>query len=152
MPTVYGVDGCHDAQWPAPARVVSVVATDVESLTWEATALSSRRPVAFSERPVLAAVGDEPVDHQDVDREDRQRPEGVGGERHQRADGAQARYCDADPAAELVAIPDREGREDLHRSQDHRHPAPGVEVADDVLGVVDEEARVADRGDPPDRV
>jgi hypothetical protein len=48
--------------------------------------------------------------------------------------------------------PDREGREDLQDAEDERDPAPGVHVAQDVLLIVDEERRVADRRDPVDDV
>src|ERR1044071_9865353 len=57
---------------------------------------------------VAPAVGGEAVDDEDVDGEDRQRPEGVGGDREQRADPKNLRRRDPEPAAELVAGPDRE--------------------------------------------
>jgi hypothetical protein len=45
-----------------------------------------------------------------------------------------------------------EGREDLQNTEDQGDPAPGVQVAEDVLLIVDEELRVADRRDPVDHV
>ncbi len=101
---------------------------------------------------LLAAVGAQAVDDQQVHAEDRQRPERIGGDREQSADRAQARPDDPDPAPELAAGPDRERREQLDDADEQDDPAPGAEVLDDEPLVLEEEARLVDGGDSPDRV
>ena len=75
------------------------------------------------------AVGGEAVDDEDVDGEDRQRPERIAGQRQQRGDRVEARCGDAEPAAERAAVPDRERGDDLQHADGQRHPAPGAEVS-----------------------
>ena len=112
----------------------------------------AHRNAAQLGRATLPTVDGQAVDDRDVHREDGQRPERIGGDREQSDDRAQPGGDDAEPAAELAAAPDRERREDLQDPKDERDPAPGVQVAQDVLLIVDEERRVADRCDPVDHV
>src|SRR6185312_1617013 len=92
------------------------------------------------------------VDDDDREREHGQRPERVSADREQRSDRVESGDEDAEPAAELVARPEREGGDHLQHADDEEDPAPGVEAAEDVGGVLGEELRVADRGDAPDDV
>src|SRR4051794_25812369 len=59
----------------------------------------------------LATVRREPVEHEDVDREDRQRPERIRRHEHQLRDRVQRHDRDARPAGQLVTGPDAEADE-----------------------------------------
>src|SRR5215217_9108673 len=92
------------------------------------------------------------LDDHDVEREDRERPERIHGDREQCGDGADARGGEPHDAPEQATPPEGAGAEHLEQTDAEGDPAPGIEVADDVASVADEEARVADGGYPVDDV
>jgi len=74
-------------------------------------------------RAPLATVDRQAVHDRDVHREERQRPERIGGDGEQSDDRAHPGRGDAEPAAELAAAPDRERGEDLYDAEDEGDPA-----------------------------
>src|SRR5215210_6425319 len=100
----------------------------------------------------LVSVNRHLIEDDDVEREDRERPERVTRKRQQGADSTKAGRDDRDYAPVQATGPEREGRAELQQAKGERDPAPRVQVAEDVLLVLHEEARVADRGDAVDDV
>src|SRR5215203_4341520 len=95
-------------------------------------------------RCLTAAVHEEAVDDEHIHAEDGQRREREARDREQRSDRAQAGAEDPDPAAVLASGPDRERGEELDHAEDQDDPAPGLQVLDDELRVVDEELSLVD--------
>src|SRR3954453_24268029 len=121
--TSFGMPTLTDRRVPTVARV-SVI-----------TRRPGRARGARSAESRAPAVRDEPVQHQAGDREDRERPEGSRRDEHELGDHVHRDDHDTGPARERVAGPYAEAHEHLEHADGEDDPAPGLEVADDVLGV-----------------
>ena len=95
-----------------------------------------------------ATVGQQAVDHDDVQCQDRHREDRIRRDPQHLQDRVDTRARDAEPAGPGSAAPDRERRERLHNAEREQEPSPGAQVAEDVARVGDEEVGLVDRGDP----
>src|SRR3954449_1736719 len=141
-----------NARAPSPTKTVQRRALSLLVLRHALHVPGARRLHRRRVAPALGAAGRDLVDDHDVEREDRERPERIPRDREQRGDRAEARGADADVAAVQAPGPQRAGGKHLEDADDQRDPPPGLEVAEDVLRVRDEELRIADRGNAVDHV
>src|SRR6476619_3295385 len=104
-------------------------------------------PRASSVAHLAPCVRHEPVDDQDVDCEQHQRPDRVSGYIVELPNRVDARDGDPEPARYLAAAEEAERSNELKHAEDENDPTPGVEVAEHerLMGRVD--PRVRDRKD-----
>src|SRR5512133_2384278 len=98
------------------------------------------------------AVRHQPVDHEHVKPDDRERPDRIPACSRELRNGVEERHGHTEPAGKLVAGPDADCGQDLHGPEDQEDPAPRMEVVEHHIAVVGEDARVVERGDAVDHV
>src|SRR5215218_7678563 len=136
----------------APAARADWVSAVVTAATLSESGSAHKSATGSDFAQPTAAVDGQGVDDEDVDREQREAPERVRRDEHQLAEGVEARGDDAEPASEFAAGGERERGQQLDDAKGRHDPAPRVQVAEDVRGLCDVEARLRDREDAVEEV
>src|SRR5450756_2564985 len=95
-------------------------------------------------RALATSIGDEPVDDEEVDGHNHQRPHGIRLGEQQLPERAQTGHGHAEPAGRLAAAEDGEAGDDTRHAETEDDPAPRTQVTEDEHGVGREEGRLVD--------